>query len=369
MTTAHLAPDRLAHVKTAYTTRHVDFDGVATLLTGARAPRSGDLLLARVVAIGQHKRIERPTGRQATLFLDDEVLVSYGHRYAPDQFEATIPDDLSPCHLVAAGGVAASVVAGHSAMGAPTALEPIGLLGDRDGRPANLRQHARSPIPFPPPRPFTVAVVGTSMNAGKTDAIAHLVRGLSRDGRRVGVAKVTGTGAGKDIWLMTDAGGDPVLDFTAAGFPSTYLASAEEVRGIFALLTGHLAAAGVDAIVLEVADGVYQQESADLVASSRFRDGVDGVLLAAGDALGATAGVAWLRERDLPVLGVTGLLTASPLAIREAREAIGLPVFDRATLADGEIDATLRAARHPWPLNGAAVSDSLLAAGHAGAAW
>lgn len=347
-TTAFLAPDRLARVKTAYTTRRVDFDGVKTLLDGDRAPRSGDLLLARVATIGQHKRIERPTGRQATLFVGDEVLVCYGHRYAPDQFEATIPDDLSPCHLVAGGGVAASVLAGHDAMSAPTALEPIGLLGDRDGRPVNLRDYALPPVPSPSPHPFTVAVVGTSMNAGKTDTVANLVRGLGRDGRRVGVAKVTGTGSGKDVWLMTDAGADPVFDFTAAGYPSTYLASPEEVQGIFGLLMGHLSAAGVDSIVLEIADGVYQQETAELVSSPRFADCVDGLLLAAGDALGATAGVEWLCEREMPVLGVAGLLTASPLAIRETEDAIGVPVFDRATLAAGEIGPALRAARRPW---------------------
>ena len=347
MTTAHLAPDRLARVKTAYTTRRVDFDGVKTLLNGERAPRSGDLLLARVAAIGQHKRIERPTGRQATLFVGDEVLVCYGHRYAPDQFEATIPSDLSPCHLVAAGGVAASVIAGHAAMATPTEIEPIGLLGDRDGRPVNLRDHALRPVSSPSPRPFTVAVVGTSMNAGKTDPVAHLVRGLSRDGRRVGVAKVTGTGAGKDFWLMGDAGADPVFDFTSAGYPSTYLASSAEVQGIFDLLMGHLSASEVDTIVLEVADGVYQRETADLVSSPRFADCVDGLLLAAGDALGATAGVGWLRERAMPVLGVAGLLTASPLAIREAEGAIGVPVFDRSTLATGEIGSVLRAARRP----------------------
>jgi hypothetical protein len=37
----------------------------------------------------------------------DAIIVAYGHRYAPDQFEAYVPEDLGPCHLVAGGGVAA----------------------------------------------------------------------------------------------------------------------------------------------------------------------------------------------------------------------------------------------------------------------
>jgi len=342
MSTTILEPGRLAHVKTAYTTRHVDLAGLATLVDGDTVPRSGDLLLARVVEIGHHKKIERPTGRLATLFVGDEIVVCYGHRYAPDQFEAEVPESLATCHLVAGGGVASQVLAGHASMNPPTVLEPVGLLGDRGGCPVNLRDYALPHLPTSGPRPVTITVVGTAMNSGKTDAVAHLVRGLRLAGRRVGVAKVTGTGAGKDLWLMTDAGADPVLDFTSAGYPSTYHASTDEIEDIFSLLMGHLCAAGVDAIVLEVADGVYQQETADLVTSRRFADSVDGMLFAAGDALGAAAGVTWLQERGLPVVGVSGLLTASPLAMREALETIGLPVFGRGELASPEIVATLQ---------------------------
>ncbi len=345
MITTHVRAERLARAKSAYTTRRVDFGGLATLIRGEHAPRSGDLVLARVVEIGQHTRIERRDGRMATLFVDDEVVVCYGHRYASDQFEAEVPNDLSPCHLVAGGGVASSVLASHALMLPPTVLEPIGLIGDRDGRPANLKDYALPRVLVTGRRPFTLAVVGTSMNAGKTDTVANLIRGLARAGCRVGAAKVTGTGAGKDIWLMVDAGADPALDFTSAGFPSTYLATPSEIGETFDLLTDHLQAAGADVVVLEVADGVYQAETSDLVSSQRF--GVDGVLVAAGDALGATAVAAWLRERDLPVLGVVGRLTASPLALREAAAATGLPIFDRQALSDPEIGPTLGVQRRP----------------------
>ncbi|MDP9365371.1 MAG: molybdopterin-guanine dinucleotide biosynthesis protein MobB, partial [Chloroflexota bacterium] len=277
-TTMQLEAGRLDRAKFAYTTGRVHRGAPATLLGGERLPRSGDLVLARVVQVGQHKKLERPDGRQSTLFPGDEIVVCYGHRYAPDQFEAEIPADLAPCHLVAGGGVASWVLSQHAGMGAPTVIEPVGLLGDREGRPLNLADFALPPVRPIVPRPPTVAVVGTSMNAGKTAAAAHLIRGLARAGLRVGAAKVTGTGAGKDAWLMRDAGADPVLDFTAAGFPSTYRATPAQVEGALDLLTDHLTAAGADAIVLEVADGIYQGETAALVPSPRFAARVDGVL-------------------------------------------------------------------------------------------
>lgn len=334
MGTTYLDDGRLARAKFAYTTGPVDHAAATTLLTGDLAPRSGDLVLARVTQLGQHKKLERPDGCQSTLFPGDEVVVCYGHRYAPDQFEAEIPGDLAPCHLVAGGGVASWVLSQYAAMSAPTVIEPVGLLGDRDGRRLNLADFALPPIHHLGRRPLTIAVVGTSMNAGKTAAAAHLVRGLSRAGFRVGAAKVTGTGAGKDIWLMRDAGADPVLDFTAAGFPSTYRATPTQVEAAFDLLLDHLSAAGADAIVLEVADGLYQAETAALVPSPRFAARVDGVLFAAGEAMSVASGLAWLRQRGLPIYGVTGLLTASPLAMREAAAATDAPVLDLRALAD-----------------------------------
>lgn len=330
-TIAFLDSERVKQAKFAYTTNHVGHDALATLITGECQPRSGDLVLAKVAQVGQHKRIESPVGRQSQLFPGDEIVVCYGHRYAPDQFEAEVPGDLSPCHLVAGGGVASWVLSQHASMTPATAIRPVGLLGDDNGQVVNLRDHALPPIFFRGMRPPTIAVVGTSMNSGKTTAAAHLIRGLRTAGLRVGAAKVTGTGSGKDIWLMRDAGANPVFDFTAAGFPSTHRASPAEVEGVFALLTDHLAAAGAEAIVLEVADGLFQAETAALLETPLFAARVDGVLFAAGEAMAAASGVNWLRGRGLRVHGVTGVLSASPLAAQEAAATIDAPVL---TLAD-----------------------------------
>jgi len=222
-------------------------------------------------------------------------------------------------------------------MAAPTALEPIGLLGNHRGEAVNLADAALPSIAHLGPRPLTVAIVGTTMNSGKTATAAHLTRGLTRAGCRVGAAKVTGTGSGKDTWLMRDAGAGPVFDFTAAGFPSTYRATPEQIEGILELLTDHLAASRVDAIVIEVADGLLQAETATLVPSPCFAARVDRLLFAAGEAMAAASGVEWLRERGLRIHGVSGLLSASPLAAREATAAAEAPVLTLEDLGDPAI--------------------------------
>lgn len=172
------------------------------------------------------------------------------------------------------------------------------------------------------------------MNAGKTATATHLIYGAVRAGMRVAAAKVTGTGSGGDTWLMRDAGADPVLDFTDLGFVSTYRVAPAQVENIMDTLVQHLAASGADLIVIEIADGLYQQETAALLSSQVFARNVDAMLFAANDAMGATAGVRWLREHKLPVVGIAGTLTCSPLASREAGHATVLPVYRLSQLCD-----------------------------------
>lgn len=342
MNRLNISRERMLHAKIAYTPRHINLEAAVTLLVGEDiAPNVGDLVLARVGKIGQHGALELTNGRRASLFPGDEIVVCYGNRYAPDQFEAEVPHDLAPCHLVAAGGIAARALSWHANMKSPTVIVPVGLLADANGQRINLSGAAVAKPGQPRPLPYTVAVVGTAMNAGKTTTAVNLIRGLTSAGLKVGAAKVTGTGSGKDTWFMGDAGARLVLDFTDAGFPSTFRTTAAEVEGILATLTGHLAKAGMDVIVLEVADGLYQDETAALLSSPLFASTVNDVIFAAGDAMGAAAGVEWLRRKGLPVRAVSGLLTASPLAITEAANATGLPVFDKQRLRDAAIATEL----------------------------
>ena len=328
--------ERIARAKAAYTTHRVDFNACHVLIDKA-IPKVGDVVLARVEGIGQHKRIELANGRRARMFVGDEIVVVYGNRYAPDQFEAIIPDTLAPCHLVAAGGVAAQFLTKHEAMKTPTIINPIGILGDTNGQPLNLSQFALQETACLRTRPLTLVVAGTSMNAGKTTTAASLIKGLTKSGMKIGAAKITGTGAGGDIWFMKDSGADSVLDFIDAGFPSTYRIPFDQLVNILNVLTSNLANAGVDAIVLEIADGLYQEETAKLLSSKALKDKVDGLIFAAGEAMGGKAGVEWLNQLDVPVLALSGALTRSPLAMREAEEVINIQVLTAKTLSSPAI--------------------------------
>ncbi len=336
-----LSPQRLAKAKAAYTTRRVDHAAIKTLLSGDQKPKPGDLVLARVEAIGHHRRIELVTGRRAPLFVGDEIIVSYGHRYAPDQFESEVPEDLSSCHLVAGGGIASLCFNRHDRTKMPTSIQPLGLLGDAEGNPINMMDWSITPTQMQLTRPFVVTVVGTAMNAGKTTTAAHLIRGLAASGMKVGAAKITGTGAGGDRWLMVDAGATEVVDFTDAGFASTYLTTLAELEHIQQQLIMHLCNKKAEVIVLEVADGLFQRETEMLLESPVFKANVDAIVFAAGDAMGACGGTDWLRKRDLPLIALSGCLSASPLATREAKQSTGLPVLGLEQLSSPDVTLQL----------------------------
>ncbi|MCP1335482.1 DUF1611 domain-containing protein [Futiania mangrovi] len=336
---------RLKAAKRSYATRRIDLARADGLLSGDACPRPGDLVLARIVQLGHHKRIESPEGRRAELYIGDEVLLCYGARYASDQFEALVPGDLGPCEMVAGGGIAARAISRHSATRAPTRIEPLGLVADRAKRVLNLADHALGTCRTDRRSPYTIAVLGTSMNAGKTTTAAALVRGLAAQGFRPGAVKVTGTGAGGDRWALVDAGASPVLDFTDFGHASTYRVPVGETASILRRAHAHLAAAGCDVAVVEIADGLLFPETVGLIETPEARTLIDGVIVAAGDALGAVASVACLDRLGLPVLAVAGKLTSSPLAMREAAAALFHPIVPLDALTNGLWLAPALAAR------------------------
>lgn len=331
----------IAAAKRSFAVRRVPHDRLAALDAHARDLVAGDVLLARVEALGQHTKLELPTGRRCSLHVGDLVIIVAGARYAPDQFEASAPVTLGTAQLVAGGGITGLEHARHERMAPATEVTLEGALTDADGRRLNVADFAlpaaSATHPEPLPGPWSVPIIlvcGTSMNAGKTHAAASLVRGLVLGGRRVVAIKATGTGAGGDLWHMLDAGAAAVLDFTDAGMATTFRMPAERIIAGTEALVAEAWRQGAEAIVMEIADGLCQVETAELLADSRLRQMLTGTIFAACDAMGAVAGASWLRRAGHDVVAVSGQLSRSPLALRETTQATGLPCLTAAELAE-----------------------------------
>ncbi|MFJ2470805.1 DUF1611 domain-containing protein [Glutamicibacter sp. NPDC087583] len=345
---------RARTIRAAYTTRFVaaelqrnpqDFEIVRR---ANMVPRAGDVVIAAVTELGKHTRLQSPVSRRQLMFVGQEIMVAYGHRYASDQFLAHVPDNLGPCQLVAGGGVASEVIEQHASIDMATQLQPAGLLM-RHGKVVNLVDFAPLGIEnaspraaqVAAPRPPVIAVLGTSMNSGKSTTLGCLVNGLVNSGMEVAAGKATGTGAGNDPNLFTDAGAFSVCDFTDFGFPTTYRLDYETVRDLLVAMIREQSATGADAVVIEIADGLFQGETSRLLRDPIFAEHVDRVLFSAQDALGAQAGERILREAGLDVAAVSGVLTASPLAAMEAQAQLSTPVIGTFDLCQAEVAAAL----------------------------
>src|SRR5262249_33124608 len=204
-------------------------------------------------------------------------------------FEGYARTDGDRCDLLSMGGLCGLVESKHASVPDPSRLRLLGMIGDADGRPLRLREFALPSVPALR-KPRVIVICGSSMDAGKTYTAMSLITGLHRHGYRVAAAKLTGTAAGRDTWNMLDAGGCVALAFIDGGFPSTYLCTLEELLDVHNRLVWHAAAQSADWLVVEIADGLLQRETALLLQALRFRATVDAWVLAAGEALAAAGG-------------------------------------------------------------------------------
>lgn len=346
-------------IKWPYATHLVERGEVCGLLPPLDETRPGALLLARVVTIGKHRDLEDRHGRRMALFPGDVFVAVLGNRYATDQFEAIARCSGTTGHIVGIGGVCGEVVSMNNRMLEPTVIEWLGRLAGPDGEPLDLQRYR---VPDAPRgrhrRPTTILSLGASMNAGKTTTAVQMVRSLTVAGHRVAAAKITGTACRKDPNYLADTGAVAVLDFTDAGWPSTAGCSREELLAIAARLRNAVEEHRPDFVVLEIADGIVQRETAILLEDAGFRASVDAVTFAAADALACESGVKRLAGLGYHVLATAGIVANGRLGIAEAERASGIRCLDGPSILSGALVPDLRRLRE----GGAGVNGNAAAA-------
>lgn len=305
----------------------------ATHVQTRKQVHPGDVVLAEVVRIGQHRRLQLEGGRYRALNVGDLFVAAAGCRYAVDQFEGRGDFGANePCALLAGGGVVGVLEAQHGAMSAATEVRIIGVLQTAEGKRVRLSSHSSAARGQRPAR--VIGVVGSGMNAGKTTAAAALIRGLHRSGLRVAGIKATGTGSFGDVSAYEDSGAHWVGDFGLMGMASTYRQPIARLSDALDGLLTLAAQQDCDVAVVELADGLLQTETAALLQDPGARAQFDQLLYAAADALSGVAGIDQLERWGHKPMGVSGLITRAPLAVRELQSARTAEVWTRDQLAD-----------------------------------
>ncbi len=309
---------------------------------GAEIPAvEGGVVAVKVLsAKSTYDQIELPSGRFSKVKPGDVVAGVLGHRKALFGYSGYVPAAVAPgdtVNLLNIGGVIGVCDGINPDLGRPFECEVLGqvlafpFLGERVGLPAHISQGALPAggeldvrgVPV-------VAVVGTCMNAGKTQAACSLIQQFTHHGFTVTAGKATGVSLRRDVLAMEDAGAARTVIFTDFGVVTTTAGSAPGVAR--ALLT-QLAAEGPDVIVLELGDGLLGLYGVDAILDDpAIRESLDCVVLAANDPVGAWGGARLLRERHgLRADFVTGPATDNAAGVKLVERETGAPGINART--------------------------------------
>lgn len=307
-------------------------------------PKAGDLALFKVIEIGKHRNAQGDQGRNVAIFPGDYLVAAFADRYATSQYEGYVPKVHSDYyHIIGAGGVIGIVHSQNAALDyiEPTKVELIGYCCDASNQVINTKFYQKRRIAFNATVPGEMKIVlsiGSTMDSGKTTTAAHVARGLKTTGKKVGFIKFTGTAYTKDRDYVLDCGADVVGDFSDFGFPSTFMCEKEELLDLYQSLLANMAEKGVELLVMEIADGLWQRETEFLLRDKSFMSTIHSVVFSCGDSLSAIQGVKTLGEMNIKPVLVSGRFTMSPLLISEVKNHLPLPVLTIDEIMTGEFN-------------------------------
>lgn len=293
-------------------------------------PKAGDVGIFRVVEASTNY-VTDPQGINRYIFDEDLVMLAFGNRYATNQVEGYVPNTpVKECQLLGRGGVAGVLKSANATMKKePTILELVAYAVDKSGQVINtIRSQELTDFNPAMIRSKVILSIGSSMDSGKTTTAAYLCGGLGKAGYTTAYIKLTGTAFPKDARFVQDRGADFAIDFTHFGYPSTFLCEHSELLNLYqSLVTVAQEAVSPDYIVVEIADGILQRETAMLLRDYLFMSTVHSVILSCGDSLGVPAGLRMLEDLQIRPFAISGLFTASELLIDEVQKIIETPIL------------------------------------------
>ncbi len=322
-------------------------------LVNTHIPKMGEVGIFRVVEANGSYVVD-PQGINRNIFDEDIVMLAFGNRYATSQIEGYVPDTpVCECHLLGRGGVAGVLKSVNATMKAEVpVIELLGYATDEQGEVINTIRRAEldtfNPISV---QSKVILSIGSSMDSGKTTTAAFLCGGLSAAGYTTAYLKLTGTAFPKDARYVYDRGADFIADFTHFGYPSTFMCEKDELLDLYqSLVNLTQKAVAPDYIVVEIADGILQRETAMLLHDARFMNTVHSVIFSCGDSLGVFSGLKMLEDMNIQPFAVSGLFTASELLIEEVENAIAIPVLRLSDLLNGRALNYLQAEEYEFTM-------------------
>jgi len=287
-----------------------------------------------------YNTLELTSGRMAQVKQGDVIIGALGHRKALFGYSGHLPEKLAPGDIVQIlnlGGVLGICDSINPSQGQPFNCRVLGTvlhfpyLGERVGVPARVasrkliadRPLADNDIPV-------VALAGTCMNSGKTQAACAILSRFRHNGLTVDAFKSTGVALRRDILAMEDAGARYVEIFTDYGIVAT---TSKNAPALTRNLLADLCERKPDVIVFELGDGLLGAYGVEAILHDPvIRDRLTAVVLCANDPVSAWGGIKLLREEfSIEPAAVTGPATDNQVGIDIIRERSNVPAINAMT--------------------------------------
>jgi len=290
------------------------------------AAEAGQLVVVRALTENPlYPDLELVGGDRAVIRKGDVIAAVLGSRQALRGFVGYAPYRVAAgdrLHILNLGGVVGRYVSGHKDLGEPVQVEVLGVSS------RNLKEAALPRVDVLARAKPIILVCGSCMNVGKTATTEELIKGLTRQGLKVGGAKITGIACLKDTIRMKNAGAVKTLSFLDCGVPSTV--DAEDIAGIARSIVSEMN--DVDVVVMELGDGIMGHYKVERFFDDRaLMSHIDAVVFCASDLTAAWGGKEILSQRGIAVTVVCGPATDTEAGVTYLEKTIGVPAANALT--------------------------------------
>lgn len=284
-----------------------------------------------------YNELELTSGRMSKIKKGDIIVVALGQRMALKGFVGHLPKSLKSgdiIHLLNFGGVAGVCTSANTQeVGEPLRIRVLGGI-ERGGQVANINQAAL----FKPKKSLKnktplIIVTGTAMDSGKTTVATEIIKTLTRMGMNLGGAKLTGVGAQRDVYKMSDNGVKNAVSFVDCGITSTANLDGQVIADMTKGALDYLAKdKTLDTIIIEFGDGLMGRYGVEAILKDPdIQDRVRLHIGCASDPVGAVGLARECQHIGLPLDVLSGPCTDNEVGKAIIADQVGCLTFNAFT--------------------------------------
>jgi len=335
--------------KIASSTAHCDIESPITLSPYVVAQHGYVIAVRALDEKDQYDEVECSDGVFRHIREGDVLVGTLGGRQAIKGYSGRVPRHISPgdtLNVLNLGGLIGECTASHPKLGPALPVEVLGaVMVERNSQwlHARIQEDALEMVHRLDASVPLIAVSGTAMDTGKTEAACRVVEGLTESGLRVGAAKLTGASLMRDVRRMREHGATAVSTFTDAGIACTV---EDAITPIAKGVIQHLnATEDLDVIVAEMGDGFVGYYGVDdLMTDMELQSFIEAHVVAATDLAGAWAAEQTFRERyHTDITAITGPVTDNDVGRRYIKQRLGVTALNALQQSTGLVDEVVDA--------------------------